>query len=77
MFSLLAVKLHLLGQGHLVELIEIKYLKSKTLRRKQYVIFAMPVTTGTYLPTEKVLSHFIQMKQLKTFNKQANYSWLT
>jgi hypothetical protein len=31
----------------------VTYLKSKTLTRKQYVIFVMPVTTGTDLPTEK------------------------
>ena len=53
-FSLLAVKLHLLGQGHLVELIKVKYLKSKILTRKQYdVIFVIPVTTSTSPPTKK------------------------
>jgi len=50
----LAVKLHLLGQGHLVELIKVKYLKSKILTRKQYdVIFVIPVTTSTSLPAKK------------------------
>jgi hypothetical protein len=76
-FSLLAVKLHLLGQGHLVELIKVKYLKSKTLTRKQYVIFVIPVTTSTSLPTKKkgYLTSF-KWSNFKPSTK-TNYSWLT
>ena len=75
-FSLLTVKLHLLGQGHLVELINVKYLKSKTFTRKQCHLCYISYYKNLSPYKEKGLSHFIQMEQLQTFHRQTTYSWL-
>lgn len=70
MFSLLAVKLHLLGQGHLVELIKVKYLRMssllylllqapQSLQRKRDISFHSNGTTSNLQQTDKLLMAYI------------------